>query len=356
MERVDVAMQSANGLRSLKTVAEELLLRWRNGWSELQDWAAVKGLIPTSTVSVVGEHGKSLLRMPGGGAAQGKHDQAVQTAVLLPESAILRRRVQLPLTSYGAFRSALQLDVETSTPFAPEDTVWGWRQCAGTPRGSQAAEVVISSKGLVRQCIESLGGDGGAVSSATNTPNGANAPEVWAASEAGHIVIQGFGEPVRLAKQRARMRNIVLMAVCAFGLFCALLLTPLLHKREQVIAANKHLASVSEAAGPAVALREELGRALALHETFSPSIDAEPDLIVLMDRVSATLPDGTWLDLFEFNPGVLRLGGRADDAAALIQAFQAQSGFRNVRAPSPIMREPQTGKERFVIEMEIAPI
>lgn len=320
--------------------------RLARGWGELLEWPPLRRLLPADRVMLVGEGGASTWRVPGferDAQAATHPGGAAFVAVEVPEGNFLERRLDVPLGLDAEYESAMRLEVEAVSPFPADDTAWGWRPVTAAS-GMRGALIAITSRRLVEQRIEALAG---------RLP-AQHAPEVWVLGSQGPVVLNGFGEVRRQSAHTRQMRRTGVLLALAVLVTCAVALTPVIEKRQQVVQALNHQGVLSGQAGPVVALRDELGAVRMLHDTLGPRIAAEPDLMALLDRVTMVVPDGGWLDLFEYNPGTIRIGGRADNAAALLQALQEQPGFTNVRAPSPIMREPQTNKERFVIEVDLA--
>lgn len=321
------------------------LKRWKCGWAELMGVLAYRRLLPSVLVRVLRETGEVVVRVPGyvpeAAAAPAAAARAF-VALELPASACLVRRLELPEATDQELLSAVRLEVEASSPFPPDETLWGW-DARTTVSGGRIAHVAITARHLAQRALDAHAG----------RADGAT-PELWVPLEGGYAVLQGFGEKSRLAAQRRQMRGFALTLGAALLLAVLLALTPLAQKRLQVLQANMYQVAVNERAAPVLRQRDELTRLAALKDALAPRVEGGPDVMVLLDRVSAILPDGAWLDHLEYTPGGLRMGGRADDAAALLQALQRQSGFNNVRAMSPIVREPRSGKDMFVFEMELS--
>ena len=70
-----------------------------------------------------------------------------------------------------------------------------------------------------------------------------------------------------------------------------------------------------------------------------------------IDGIAAILPDGAWLDRFEYSGDTVRISGLAPDVAALMADLGKDPHVRDVRTPIATTRDPATGKERFSIEL-----
>jgi general secretion pathway protein L len=69
---------------------------------------------------------------------------------------------------------------------------------------------------------------------------------------------------------------------------------------------------------------------------------------VLIDRLSRTIPDGTFLTDIEISPTLLHLKGRSTNALALVPILEGEAGLTGVRFESPVIRE-ANGGDRFDI-------
>ncbi len=69
---------------------------------------------------------------------------------------------------------------------------------------------------------------------------------------------------------------------------------------------------------------------------------------VLIDGLSAAIPDSTVLREFNLGPGKVRLAGRSSDAPALIKQLEGKAGLTAVRFAAPIVRDTE-GRDLFEI-------
>jgi general secretion pathway protein L len=323
------------------------LKRWKCGWAELVSVLAHRRVLPSVLVRVVRDKGELLLRVPGF-LPEAKATPAAAArafvALELPEGAYLTRRLELPEATRQELQSAVRLEVEASSPFPAAETLWGW-DARTTEAGGQIAQIAITARHLAQRTLDAYAGRADA---------GPATPELWVPVEGGYATLQGFGEAHRLAAQRRQMRGFALTLGAALVLALLLALTPLAQKRFQVLQANLYQVAVNERAAPVLRLRDELSRMTTLKDALAPRIQNRPDIMALLDRVSAILPDDAWLEHLEYTNTGVRFGGRAADASALLQMLQRQAAFTNVRSTSSIVLDPRSGKDLFVFEMEAA--
>ena len=324
-------------------LASHLFYRLRRGCCALTSAAVARRWLAGQSVRLASSDGQRALVMPGftplppGAPLVDAFD-----AVLLPAEAVLERHLRLSARITGEnLLAALRLEVETVSPFPPEETRWGWKtlSCDGT---QQHILLAIASAQHIQRHLE-------AQNRATSP-----APEVWASIGTGYVILRGFGEARRAQAQRRSLQRTGALAALAVLLVCVLLLTPALSARQQTVAANRLVGALTQQAAPELKLREELTALHGLQESLHQHFDGQADLPALLDRLTAATPDTVWLARLEYTPDGLKLTGFADDAGAYLKILQAQNGFRNVRIPSSIVRDARTKKERFDIQLEFA--
>ena len=69
---------------------------------------------------------------------------------------------------------------------------------------------------------------------------------------------------------------------------------------------------------------------------------------VLIDRLAAIIPDNTYLDELEFQPGSLRIAGTSTEASGLIKILQSEPTISDARFSAPVTRQ-EDDRDRFDI-------
>lgn len=307
---------------------------------------------------------------PGGGAATAA---VAARAVQLPETLLLRRSLQLPDLPDAQVRDAVALDIFSSSPFAQDDVAWGYVQTR-TETGLQTMAAFASRTQIAAYLTQAL--------NAAPASWPAEHSEIWAlpahAGEAVQpIVLQGYGEGLaEQARRRRRMKTWTALAVGA-ALLGALALTPTLQLRRQALQAdaayNQLVAQTSRLAEERAALTMALERVAQIKQRQAQRVN----LAQVLQFLSTLLPADVSLHALEFahekaegsqmpaqeaDEGsapmpkpMLKLLGEADNAAAVIQLLSAQEEWVDVRTTQPVQQIPQANKERFTVEMTIAP-
>lgn len=358
---------------------------WRQGWSEALRWRPLARLFPSEPVRLLLPDGTQSTWPRAAEPAR-----ASALAVVLPDELVLRRQLKLPPLSHAEQLQAVELALQAASPFPLERIVWGYH-AAATDSGA-TVELALAAKDHVSSHLErmfSLGGpadperaqqvfegagrapaiDAGLrgerpsleadVGPAVASPSGAPVRpvdagiEVWTSGEP-PVVLQGFGEIRRLARERRfRWKVLGLLALCT-TLLVLLAASPVVHKRQQVLEFNAQLDALTGEVAPVVADRDALGKTNLQLQAVAAYAQARPDPLVVLGRLSALLPDTVHLTRLDLRGRTVTIGGLAENAAGLMETLGAQPDFHDVRAPSAITRDRISGRESFSIEFKLA--
>ncbi len=80
---------------------------------------------------------------------------------------------------------------------------------------------------------------------------------------------------------------------------------------------------------------------------------AEKPALIIIEKLSAALPDDTYLNRLEIDKKNVLLFGKSDDAARLINLIEQVKIFENVRFSAPTIRDTEQEKEEFSISATV---
>jgi general secretion pathway protein L len=309
----------------------------RQGWSVALRWPFFARLLPPEPVRVLGPTAGGDTMWP----PAADRRAAIATAIVLPEDILLRRRLRLPFLPAAARKDALELALAGASPFPAGQTVWGWR--AAPDATGETVELVLASKNHVNAHLEGvLGTEGLSLADV----------EAWAVAgdEGEPVVLQGYGEERRLARARRRLGWSAASFFLVLVLLLALAASPVVRMRQDVFDLNGRLDAVSREVAPVLADRDALAKANLQLQAGAVYAAARPDPVEVLGRLSTMLPDSAYLTRFDLRGHVVLLNGLAENAAGLMETLGEEPGFRDVKAPAAITRDPASGRETFSIE------
>ncbi|WP_312756240.1 PilN domain-containing protein [Pulveribacter sp.] len=312
----------------------------------------MKALTPVLPVTLVGTDDRThtwsvqLSGSMSGPQAPGTSDYV---AVELPQAMVLHRHVVMPSLDEEELARAVTLDARASSPFPEDDLCWGHHVIAPASAERTEVGIVLASRSQIAAFL------------ASRQPllqGYRHEAEVWAPAvqaAPAYVILQGFGEGVRLAHhRRGRKANLVALALAA-GLLLGMAITPTLQLRARAIEAVRAYDELNARAGQALASREALVRTAErqqqVHKLLGETLDPAQSIYLL----TKALPDDSSLTALRIRGRKVTLEGQTTNAAELMQLLGRQPGFEEVVAPVPATRPFGSSKDIFKIELMLDP-
>lgn len=324
---------------------------WRDlltAWSGMTNWPVFSWLWPKLAVR---------LALPTGGYAlsRGLNTPPLQdeklarsarfNAVLLPENLLLRETLELPNLQTQEMKAALALEVQTLSPFAPDDVIWT-HENPQQGNSTLRIPIVLASRKLITQHL-----------TAVHTQLTATAPEVWVtrANGPGFMVLPGFGEAKRQRQSKVWRWISAILALLGLAVLMAIAASPSIQLHLRYLQANQAMASLQQRASPILAQRESL--VLASEQLTSlVELSGKPIApLQTLKLITDALPDDTSLLSLQIQGLKVNISGQTVNAAALMKQLGSTSGLRDVKAPTPATKPLGAPRESFTIEFTLEP-
>lgn len=342
---------SSNSLRQARLFGFNLGTLWRDlltAWRAMMKWPILAWLWPPLPVRLWLPTGaKVLSRGLHTSPIDDKHriQSAQLDACLLPEDMLLRRTVNLPRLQTQELMAALDLEVQTLSPFAPNDTLW-IHDITSKDTNVLRVDFALTSRNLVGRHMAT-----------THAELAPEASEVWVtrANGPGFMVLPGFGEARRQRQSIAWFWTGVSLTLLVVALIAAIAVAPTAQLYLRALKANEAMAALQKNAGPVLAQRESLVRAsdqlTKLAELIGKPISPLQSLKVITDA----FPDDTSLLSLQIQGNKVSLSGQTANASALMKQLGSTPGLRDVRAPAPATKPLGAPRESFTIEFTLDP-
>lgn len=263
-------------------------------------------------------------------------------ALVVPDALTLTRTLTIPANVEGELDAVLALEVAANSPFDADDTVSGWKEVSRSDDALTLVLIVAARSALMEWL-------------ATHHPGReANMTELWAPHDEVYVVLRGFGESRRELLYRKRLMRVggVVTAILAC-IYLALGLFVLEHRaataqvktlQQQVLVSSR---AVSER-------RESLLASNSAIEAANALTASHPNPHVEVARLTRLLEDGAYIAHFSMRGTDLRIRGRAQDAASVMQTLSAEPAFASVTAPQAITAVGNSGVEQFYLDLELS--
>jgi hypothetical protein len=262
-------------------------------------------------------------------------------AICLPDDLLLHKPLVLPAAAESELHAVVALEVSANSPFGPADTASGWR-VRDRSENELTVDMLIASRSAV---MAWLGRE--------HEIHDPRAREIWGDSGAGMVVLQGFGEGERETRYRRRLIRAGVLAGTAAGLLLLLAALAAGTKQLELSRVQALADNTQREAASAAELRSDLAEANSRIQAARGIVAAYPNPHVELARLTRLLEDDAFAAHMAVRGDVIRLRGRAADAAAVMQRLSAVPDYREVTAPQAIVRVGNTNLEQFYLDIRL---
>jgi len=254
----------------------------------------------------------------------------------LPQDQVLIRQIELPILPTSDLKRMVALDLDRLTPFRPEQVLFDTEVVArDDANGRQKLLLGVVPRSIALRMLERARGFGlepAAVGVAPASGEGANLNFLSALRDMGG----GAG-----ARRRSTYWWAGAGVLMAFNLF-------MLNYRDSSTTAELREAVESQQ-GPvtvAMRLRDKVQKEAARRASLLNQMRRDAPLPVL-EAVTQAMPDGTWVERFEWNGKTVRIRGFRKDAPNLLASLELSPLLRNARSLSSDPRAAMAGTGNF---------
>ncbi|MEO1079806.1 MAG: PilN domain-containing protein [Pseudomonadota bacterium] len=271
----------------------------------------------------------------------GSPDSASFHAWLLPDDIVLAQTLRVPLSVDAEVEGVVDFELAARNPFPPDDTVSGWREVSRDD-GFITIAVAIASRAALASWIASR-------------QHKETDGELWAAVGEHYVALRGYGGTAYAEAYKATLRRVGLKAFAAVALLlvCALLFVA--YRHNEASALRDSLTAVETRAQRAMTLRNELAEANGVIDAATSSFSQYRNPHIELERLTRSLDDAAFLTHFSMREDKVRVRGRADDAAQVMQTLAEHPAYASVSAPQAIATVGRTEIEQFYLDLELRP-
>lgn len=353
-------LSSLTGLSDLSNSKKQTLFfgldlssLWRDlmtAWQGMRNWRVVAWIKPQQLIRI---------HLPDGSLTSSKNLKAARSAdkkyaatarfdaILLPEHLLLRTTLNLPKLPPFEMNAALNLEIQSLSPFPKVDVVWVHDVAPIDTNGLVTrVQVVLTSRKLIAQHIES-----------THPTMKLQTLEVLAekSSGAGYLFLSGFGEARRVRQSAIWAWFNVSLVLVALALISAMAVTPSVQLFFRFMQGYRAMIELQSKATPVLTQRETFVRASEQLTNLSDIVGKSVPPLQTLILVTQALPDDTSLLNLQIQGQKISVSGQTTNAAALMKQLDSAPGLRDVRAPSPATKPIGATRESFALEFNLDP-
>lgn len=261
----------------------------------------------------------------------------------LPSGDVLRPSVRLPRASSQTLRRALGYEIERLSPIAPDAVYFDFAVTARDPASNTVeVELRIIRRDIVDSAV-ALALAAGLSVSAIRFEDDAR-PADWRA-----FPVDRAG----LLRAEARRWGPALLAGTAVVLLLAILLALYLRGASVADDLTNRISTEGVRAAQVERLRHRIDRTVTQF-AFLEKQRRAPSFVAVLNDVTRTLPDGTWITEFDLTGNHIRIDGYSHAASDLIAAFDRSGRFTNAQFAAPVTQGAPGGVERFDLTFQLA--
>jgi Tfp pilus assembly protein PilN len=270
-----------------------------------------------------------------------------KVVIALPPRQVMRKTLVLPAAVEENLAQALSYDLDRHTPFRPDQLYF---DAAVIDRNPAAKTISVDWVAALKTAVDSARRQvedwGAVVIAVVPGPASTRATRL-------NLVPHETRPPSALWRRWQLWAPAALVALGAL----AVLVTPLLQKREYAIALNKQTESAREQAEAADGLRTQLERQQDDYNYALAKKYAYPGTVQIIDDITRLLPDDTWITQLETKSTFrgkdsareLTLRGESANAGALISTLEESKLVEQAALQSPTTKLQPGPGEVFVL-------
>ncbi len=244
----------------------------------------------------------------------------------LPPELFLTRALRLPYAGRSYLQPIIVHRLERLTPWRADQVLYAYSVVDGVSEdGTIGVDLLATSVDLVAPFLARL------------TSVGLTATALGSAAEPLDAPLRFDLYKGRTQASDGRLRSRIgrAFAILLGGLAAAWLIS--------AIVAASAMSDAQDVQQRLTALRTKLalrgGPGTSRERVLIEGKRADTATIVLIDKLSRALPDGTVLRELDIDPARIRLVGRSVDAPALIARLEVEAGLKNPRFAAPVIRD-----------------
>lgn len=290
-------------------------------------------------VETLGSFGEGVAALPAK-ARRGRRS----VTLALPRGRAVTHRINLPLAAEENLREVIGFEMDRLTPFQREEVYYDQRVLERDAAQQQLeVELTLSPRATVDGYLEQAGKLG-------LMPQRVDVATAEPGQPSGLDLLQKSSRRGPGGFARAVTVLLLLAAVLLGGAGIWIPLdrkARLAERLQQEVAEARVNAAAARKLEDEVAARQE--RVLYVHQLRRGT----PTSSAVLDRVTALLPDDTWLYQLRLNEDKVEISGYAPNSSSLIQLFEEAEGFAEPRFRAPVTQDPKLGVDRFSLQLKV---
>lgn len=273
--------------------------------------------------------GKPVANLPSGGVVY-----------LLPEDGALRRERRLPAASRAHIQDIMNLQMASETPFTVDEV---YSDSIITGEDDEAREILVSQALAPRAAIDAL----------VQRMRADYGLEITGLDIADPLAANGRVGYNLLPSGKAKagkgsgitLNRLLILGVLGAGVFAAMSWRDLQERR--IASADALIAAAEGNASEALAVNTKITQGVEGIQKVTAETQQPLSFMSAYNLIASLLPDGSWLEEFNYDRPVVVITGLSSNSATLVQAMESSDLVESAKFTSPTVTDPRSGAERF---------
>lgn len=267
--------------------------------------------------------------------------------LLLDDSLVLVRELELPLEAEATLRRVLVFSMDRYTPFSERDVLFDYKVIRRDAVNRKIAlKLYVAPRDGVTPIIQHLA-EMGIVPVTVDV----NIPGV------GGMANERIGINLLSAEQRSSSgsmgRSTGMLALSAAVLLLIAVILPFIQRHQEVARLESEIDLLRDQVQQAERDHMELFKRVERMRLIQEQNSAMPAMLDVLLELTHLMPDDAWAGQVAIKSGRVRLTGEANAASELLTHLSKSSIFFDPKFEAPLTQNPRTGRERFVISLAI---
>jgi len=270
--------------------------------------------------------------------------QRGEAVLYLTQEQVLCKKLSLPLAAEENLRQVITFEMDRHTPFHAGQVYFDYRLAH---RGEQLEiALAVAPREAIDEPLRQIAAWGAQAAAVLVAGDAAdNSP--W------NLLPDGLRQKSKGA--RLPRLNTALAAGVAV-LLCVALALPIWQKRETALALSPLQEKAREQAEATENLRRQLDALTAEYNYLLDKKRESPPVVAVLEDVTRTLPDDTWLQQFELKGKEMRIHGETASSSKLAGLFEQAKTLHDASFRAPLTKGQGANSERFQLAAETRPL
>jgi general secretion pathway protein L len=268
---------------------------------------------------------------------------------LLPEDGALRRERRLPSASRAHIHEIMNLQMASETPFTLDEV---YTDSVVTDEDDATREINVVQVLAPRPAIDAIVGQMRAAYGIKLS--GVDVVDPTSPSNRAGFNLLPIDEAAPAKKGWLSFNRILLIAVVAAAGFAAFSWRDMQARR--IASADAIIAAAEGNASEAISANTQIKNGIGGIERLDAAQKDPLSFLRVYNTVAGLLPDGSWLEEFNYEAPLATVTGLSSNSATLVEAMESSGMVQSARFTAPIVTDPRSGAERFRLEITFKPV